>query len=397
MSFAASLLAALMLAQSSPAQLFEFGADETLSPPGGPEVAIFRTASPHIISLRLSVPLHEERAEAGAGRFIQIQAEDRMRSLSDRIGARAEVRRTPQALVYQVSGAAAELDFLGWILREGLRAPSGQNFERVRRQIQVEHDRRLETPQGVLAARVRAALAPGTPSIYGTMGSINRIDPSRLAAIWDRSHRKQNARLVVVGRIPAELVLAVVSDLGISEGAAADPLPPGEDIGSPEPDPEILRAWAVEAHRLLTGDEAAGLVAGRWLAEHSRLSRDDFEVGVEIWDLGGSRALIVTGAAYPRSRQAMEARLAGLLDEAAALVTEDDVARLSDQLRTEIVMAGRTPWGLAELVGQAWDSGSGPEGVEALVAGLDRLTRIEVVGLVQAMARGTPVREELRP
>ena len=397
MSLAASLLTLLTLAQSPSPGVPEFRADETLAIPGGPEVAIFRSVAGEVVSLRLSVLLREERGEAGAGQFIQIQAEDRMRSLAERIGARAEVHRTLQALVYQVSGPVADLDFLGWILREGIRPRSTPNFESARRRVQLQSDRRLETPRGVLAARIRAAMVPETPSVYGTTGSVSRIDPARLAAIWERSHRKEKARLVVVGRVSTELVLTLLSDLGIPDGQLEDALPLVERTGSPEPSPEVIRHWVVEGYRLPSGDEAAALVAGRWLAEFSRMSDEDFEVGVEIWDVGGSRALVVTGATYPRSRQAMENRLASLLQDTARLITEDDVTRLSHQLRTEIIMAARTPWGLAELVGQAWDAGKGPEGVESLLSELDRLSRAQVTELVEALARGTPVREELRP
>ena len=397
MSLAASLLTLLMLAQSPSAGVPEFRADETLAIPGWPEVAIFRSVAGEVVSLRLSVLLREERGEAGAGQFIQIQAEDRMRSLAERIGARAEVHRTLQALVYQVSGPVADVDFLGWILRDGIRPPSTLDFESARRRARLQNDRRLETPRGVLAARIRAAMVPETPSVYGTTGSLSRIDPARLAAIWERSHRKENARLVVVGRVSTELVLALLNDLGIPDGQLRDPLPPVERTGSPEPSPEVIRHWVVEGYRLPSGDEAAALVVGRWLAEYSRTSGEDFEVGVEIWDVGDNRALVVTAAAYPRSRQAMENRLASLFQNTASLITEDDVTRLSQELRTEIIMAGRTPWGLAELVGQAWDAGNGPEGVESLVSELDRLSRAQVTELVEALARGTAVREELRP
>ncbi len=397
MLFAAPLLTLLILAQGSSSATSAFRADEMLAPPGGPEVAIFRSGSASVISLRLSIPLREEGAEAGAGQIIQIQAEARMRSLADRIGARAEVHRTPHGLVYQISGPVGDLDFLAWIMREGLQPPSTSEFEGTRRRIRVANERRLETPQGVLASRVRAALAPGTPSVYGTPGSLDRIDPVRLTAIWDRSHRREHAKLVVTGGAPTELILALVADLTIPDGSDRESLAPGEDTGSPATNPEVIRHWVVEAYPVLGGDEASAILAARWLAENARRNGEDFEVGVEVWDVGGGRALIVTGAAFPRSRQTMEARLATLFDDAMAQITEDDVDRLSGQLRTEIIMAGRTPWGLAELVGQAWDAGSGVEGVDSLLSQLDELNRPGVIGLVEALSRGTPVREELRP
>ncbi len=397
MSLVAPLLGLLMVAQAQGGIAYEFRADETLTLAGGTEVAIFRSVAGDAVSIRLSFLLQEDRSEAGAGQFIQVQAEERMRSLARRIGARAEVHRTPQGLVYQISGAVADLDFLAWILREGIQPPSGEDFEAARRLIQVENDRRSETPQGVLVTRMRAALAPSTPSVYGTVGSLSRIDPTRVLAVWQRSHRRDNARLVLAGRVRMELALAVANDLRIPEGPSSPAPPPGEETGSPQPDPELIRHWVAEGYPLQRGDEAPALVAGRWLADYARTSGADFEAGVEIWDVGGGRALVVTAAAYPRGRQSMLSRLDTLFEDAAQMITEDEVEQLSGELRTEIIMAGRTPWGLAELVGQAWDAGNGPEGVASLVSELETIEHGSVVALLDTLGQSTPIREELRP
>jgi hypothetical protein len=398
MPFAVPLLAVALAVQAVPQQPSGFRADEILRPPGGPEIAVFRSVTPEVVSLRLSIPLEETPSEAGAGQFIQQQATDRMEPLARRIGARAEVHRTPQGMVYQVSGTLADLDFLGWILRAGLEPPSAVDFDDVRRRIQVENDRRMETPQGVLAARVRGDLTPDVPSVYGTTGSLARIDPARLQAIWQRSHRRDRARLVVAGQVPSELALALAADLGLPESASASEVPPGEDTGSPRPSPEVSRTWLVEAFPLSREEEVAALVAGRWLGEQARAAGEDFEVGIEIWDIGrGRRALIVTGVAFPRSVQLMRSRVDTLFEDAAARITEEDVSRAAGAVRTDIIMGARTPWGLAELVGQAWDAGNDPAGVEALLSDLAVLTRSDVVDLFETLSGSTPIREELQP
>jgi predicted Zn-dependent peptidase len=319
-----------------------------------------------------------------------------MQPVAERIGARAEVHRTPQGLVYQVSGTIADLDFLGWILRTGVQAPDATRMEETRRAIQVENDRRMETPQGVLAARLRADLAPDLPSVFGTNGTIGRIDVVQLRAIWERSHRLDRARLVVAGRVTPELALALASDLGLPEGDAPD-YPPGSDPGSPRPDPEVNRHWIAEGYRLQVTEEVAGLVAGQWLAEDVRAAGHDFEVGVEIWDLGGTRALVLTSAAFPRSADAQRAWLDRVFEDAAARITGADVSRVAGTVRTQIAMAARTPWGLAELVGQAWDAGNGPEGIETLLTNLETLTVAQVSELFLTLAASTPLREELSP
>jgi predicted Zn-dependent peptidase len=370
--------------------------DHLLTPPGGPAIAVFRGVRPEVVSLRLSFPLDEVGGEAGAGQFLQRQAMARMLPVADRIGARAEVHRTPQGLVYQVSGTIADLDFLGWILRTGVQAPDAARMEETRRVIQVENDRRMETPQGVLAALLRTDLAPETPSVFGTSGTVGRIDVMQLRAIWERSHRLDRARLVVAGRVTPELALALASELGLPSGVAPD-YPPGSDPGTPRPEPQVNRHWIAEGYRLQAGEEVAALVAGQWLAEDVRAAEHDFEVGVEIWDLGGARALVLTSAAFPRSAGAQRTWLDGAFTDAAARITEADVSRVADAVRNQITMAARTPWGLAELVGQAWDAGNGPEGVETLLASLDSLGAAEVSRLFSTLAAATPVREELSP
>ncbi len=400
MPFVAHFLALLVLPQSGIAGAGDFGADETLALPGGPQVAVFRSITSEAASLRLSFAVREQPGEAGAGRLLGLQAEDRMNSLAARIGARAEVHRTPQGLVYQVTGARVDLDFLGWIIRAGIEPSSNQEFESVRRLMQTEQDRRSETPQGVLATRIRTALAPGVPSVFGTVGSLSRLDASRTRALWQRTHRRDNARLVIVGDVSTESALALAGDLGIPRGSvagASEAGPLSEETGSPEPSPEVIRYWVVEGHPLQPGDEAKALVVARFLAEHVRASDSDFEAGVEIWDLGESRAMVVTAAAYPRSRSVMEERLGQLLQDASDLITEDEIARLAAELRTEIIMSGRTPWGLAELAGQAWDAGNGPEGLSNLVSSLHALTLADVQAFLDTTMATPPLREELRP
>ena len=372
--------------------------NEVLSVPGGPEVAVIRTSGSEVASLRVSLPLREEGAEAGAGYLLAMAATERMQGLAGRIGAMAGAERTPGAIVYQVSGPVTELDFLGWILREGVGRPPFDALAEALDRLRIEQERMLETPRGVLAARLRAALAPATASILGTVGSLERMDRARLTGIWERTHRRGAARIVVAGGVPSELVLLLVNDLGLRDAPGGATVATGEETGSPPlPDPEVIRHWVAEAYPLLDGDEVGALVATRFLGEAYESESGDFEVGLEIWDTGGGRALVVTGAAYGRSREAMEARLEGMFAEAAARITAGDVERLSDALRTEILMAGRTPWGLADIVGQAWDAGGGPGGIDELTTALASIGSVEVIGLLRALGRAAPVREELRP
>jgi len=340
--------------------------------------------------------MQESPSEAGAGQLLRIQAEDRMSTLANRIGAHVEVHRTQHALVYELSGSLADLDFLGWILREGLKAPSPTTFEESRRRLRSDLERQMETPQGVLHARVREALSPGAGSVLGSLGALDRLNPSTLHSFWVRTHRAESVRIVVAGRVPGALVLASLGSLGLSTEPIPPPVPQAS-LGASRATPEVVRSWVVQARLLPQGSEAAALVGARWIGDLLRTDDGDFESAVEIWDLPSGRALVLTGVAYPRSRQEMDRRISAILGDAADRLTPAITQRVADEVRTEILLSARTPWGLADLVGQAWDTGHGPDGVEIFLESLRTLDVTGVQALLRTLAATSAIRSELRP
>lgn len=368
-----------------------------LAPEGGPRIFVYPAGNPDLVSLRISVPLEERAEEAGAGQLLARLAQDRMEALAARIGARASATRTGGVVAYEVSGTTADLDFLGWILREGLREPDRSRFEEVRRDALVALDRRTETPPGALASRIRDALSPGVPPPLGSRASLARMDGSRLSAVWARSHRRDALRVVVVGNLPAEVILTVLTDLGLPTTGPDPTLPPIEPTGEPLPRPEVIRHWVAEAWALEGDADPRALVGVRIVAEVLRNAPGDYEAGVELWEVGGRWALVVSGAAYPRTQQAMRNRVGGLLQEAAQAVTTESTARNAAAVRAEILETASTPWGRARVVGQALDFGGAPDGVEQLLAALAAMSPEDVRALFQELASRAPVREEIRP
>lgn len=371
--------------------------DTTLALPGGPTVALLQTGSSEVVSIRASVPFTERPDEAGAGQLLRILARDRMAGLADRVGATVEVHRTPSALVYQISGASQDLDFLAWVLREGMSAPEASRFDGARRELVTDLERRLETPEGALGLRLQRALAPGSIPLPGTLGSLERLDPSRLSAAWARSHHRPDIRVVVAGRINPTLVMAALADLGLPDSAPEPQVPPGEPLAEAQPSPEVIRHWVGRAYRLDDGSGAAALVASRHLARVLQESPGDYEAGVELWELETGQALVVSGAAYPRSQQAMRTRVAGLLSEGLERLDQGRVRELAEELRAELRYTARTPWGAADLVGQGWDAGFGPDGVDVLMAALTSLDQGQVRSLLEGLSGTSPVQEEILP
>lgn len=365
--------------------------------PGGPRVTFLRTGSRDLVALRVSLPLEEAPDEAGAGSLIRTMAEERMEALAARIGARARVTRTARALVYEAAGSAADLDFLVWILGEGMQAPDPARFEAVRRAALANVARRMETPQGVLALQLREALAPGTPPLLGTLPALERLDPSRLAAVWARSHRRDAARVLVVGALPSETVLASLTDLSLPHSGPDPALPPQAQPAEPRLRPEVIRHWSGSAWPVAEGHDPRALVAMRILSESLERRPGDYEAGVELWEVDGRWFLILSGAAYPRARQAMRSRLDGLLSEARDGITDEAVRRHAARTRAELLESARTPWGLAEIVGQVLDAERDPAELERMLARLVDMDAADLRAFFEALGAGTPVRREVGP
>ena len=368
-----------------------------LTLPGFPRTTLYRTGSDEVVTLRLSIPLEESPGEAGAGQLLRSLAQDRMVVLASRVGAQVRVTRHGTALVYEVSGASHDLDFLAWILREGLAPPDMGRFEEVRRTALAQVARRLETPQGVLALQLREALAPGSPPPQGTTSGLERMDAARLSAVWARSHHLDAALLVVVSNLPTEVILASLTDLGLPEAGPDPVLPPGTPTGEPRPRPEVIRLWLAEGWSIEGGRDPRALVAVRLISETIQDRRGDYELGVELWEVGRQWALVLSGAAYPRSQQAMRTRLQGLLRETAQRITEEGVRLHSAEVRREFMDTARTPWGLAELAGQALDMGEGPAQMESMIQELTRMEAGDLRRFLENLSAGTPVRQEVRP
>ncbi len=372
--------------------------DTILEPQGGPSLAFFSAGSSEVVSIRVSIPFDEAVEDAGAGQLLRILAQERMNVLASRIGVRAEAQRTHRGLVYQVTGSVEDLDFMGWILREAVAAPEAGRFDGARRQAQVELDRRRETPEGALAIRLLDALSPGAVPLQGTPGSLDRMSPDRLSALWARSHIRPRIRIVVAGRMDPVLLLSTLADLGLPEEGPVPQFPPTPETGSPRLTPEVNRHWLGRGYAL-NGNHSPPqqILAARLLGRVLRENPGDYEASVELWEVGSRRSIVLSGAANPRSVSALRTRLERLPGEALAALTEEMVEGLAAEVRTELRQAASTPWGLAELVGQGWD---GTERIEAGAELLQALRGSQTAGvrsLLEELSASSPVVQELRP
>jgi len=365
-----------------------------LAPLQGPRLILFRVESSPVVALRLSFPVPERPGEAGAGRALLHAALDRAAPLARQVGARVEGSRTLHGISLTVSGTAADLDHLAWILRQALREPDLAELRTALDRLRGEVERDQETPAGLLQTRLRETVAPGTPPLYGSPASVAALTPSRVLELRSRVVRREHITVVVAGSIPVEVALAALQDVGLAGDPPAEtPEPPPGAVAPRPPRAQVLRQWYGEAYP--TGpDDPSAAVAARLMAGALQDRTGRLETWVELWELGGRGALVVTGAAYPGDAAALRDRIRGLRGRVAAGLTEEAVSAAVNGLRRETLLAARHPTGLAELVGYHLDATDDPSGTRIF---LERLEAIRPADVAAFLADGAPLTAEVRP
>lgn len=373
--------------------------DTVLEPPGGPRLVLLGPPGGGVAALRLSVPLREGALEAGAGRLIRDLALERITGLARPIGARVAARRTPVGLAYTVEGAAADFEYLAYLLREAVAEPNVESvgFGEAVDDLREELGRRGETPDARLVARLRRAAAPGVPPLDGTPASLAGMDAARVRQVWRRSHQASAMTLVVSAPVVPEVVLAATRSLGAPEDAARPPLeapaPTVEDAGQPQ----TLRHWYGEAYAGGDPTDPRGPVAALLVARHLGSRTDGFESGVQLWELPGRWVLAVLGASYRTRLADMRRTVSGAVGAAADQLTNAVVADAVARRRRELLLDARTPAGLVNEVGRGLDATGRPDGAARDLATLALLDVDEMRSFFAELQALPPHTAEIRP
>ena len=372
--------------------------DTVLTPRGGPKLIRLAAPGSALTTLRLSIPIEESPSEAGAAQILALLGLDRARAAAAPIGARVEGSRTPWGISYTVVGPTEDFDYLTYVLREAVAAPrlDGTVVERTRNRVREEAQRERETASGQLAAELREATVPGALPLLGTLASLDRVSAASLRDLWGRSHRRARMSLVIVGPEPVELVLAALGELG-SIDRSSPVVPAARLPADPAPKAEVLRTWYGAAW--VTGDarDPRGSVVASLVARRLREKPPAFDSDVEMWDVGSERVLAVTGASYASGAPAMRRRVEGILAEAAANVSREELTPAISGLRLDLLSGARTPWGLATLVGRYHDATGDADAAYQHMTGLDEVTPETLKAYVGTLVERGHQRAEVSP
>lgn len=388
---------AVPVAQGAPDPLVP---DSTFHAPGFPRIVRLPAPAPGVVTFRLSIPLTESPAEAGAGRMIEVLARERIEGPAATLGARIETGRTPWGVVYTVTGPAADLDHLVFLLREATRAPTMDEGSLHRERLALDEGlRRLEeTGGGRVEAELRAAVTPGHPPIEGTRGTLPRLNGALLRDVWARTHHPEGMTLLVLGEVADPVLLATLAGLGAEAGLAAPPPLSGAAPAAPSPGRvETLRQWHGRAWTA-TGplDPRAALVAVL-LSRHLRDEDRAYEAQIRLWETADHTVVAAIGAAYPQRAGALQTRLDRLLSATASELTDTEVREVAETARRDLLLQARTPWGRTHLVGRFLDAGMAQGAAREYVDRLGALDVTTIRGFLDQLAASRPARAEVRP
>ncbi len=373
--------------------------DSVLAPPGSPRVIRLPAPTEGVVSLRLSIPLSESPAEAGAGRMLAMLAQRRLEGPASALGARVEAGRTPWGLVYTVTGPVADLDYLTYLLRVAAREPSPDvgTLEAVRAELDERLRRLEETGGGRIEAELRAAATPEKPPIDGTRGSLPTLGVATLRDVWARSHRPEAMTLLVAGQVADPVLLASLAGLGSNESS---PAPPSGAPAPPSPRPgrvQTLRRWVGAAWSTSAPLDPRAAVAAVLLARRLRDEQDDYEAEIRLWETSDRTVLAAVGAAYPRQAAALQRRIDGLIQDATSNLQPGEAQSVAERIRRDLLLQARTPWGRVHLVGRFIDAGLA---IDAARRYLDALTDLDddaMRAFLQDLSAGQTFRAQVRP
>lgn len=365
----------------------------------GVSFVVHRQPAIPVVALRLALLADDPPGYAGAGHLFQHLAYPSLREQVARVGGNLEMERTPDALVYTVSGPAAELEYLAGVLRGALRPrqPTEAELLRAHRDLAEERLSEWEVAAPHTRAALRARLFPADLSAAGTESSALRLTREVLPEVWAELYRPERITVIAVGDVSLE---------GVRRAFGALPPPPARSLSGelrdtvqlrPMAPAEATRGWAAAGY--LTGDlsPAAVSVAARLLRDRLRQRLPRAAIEGEHWWSHHGQALVliaaVPGAELTTTERALESAAAGL----AADLSPRQVREAAQAVRRDILFFARTPPRMATVLGRFVDRQGDADAAQRFYAQLAAVEEAQVREVLAHLATQTPVRVQLPP
>lgn len=366
---------------------------------GEPLFVVHRQPAIPLVSLRMALLVDDPPGLAGAGHLLQHIQYPGLERQAQEVGAKVQVERTSDAIVYTVTGPTAELRFLASLLRSTLQPPTAGPGARLaaERDLTGERLAEWETAGRHLRSALRAHLFPADLSAAGTEASAARLSSTPLDELWARIYRPDRLAILAVGDVALEDVRREFADL--------PPAPELEDFATHVDTATLAPLTAAQATRGWFGigypaddlEPAAVSVTARLLGNLIADRLPGSESAGEHWWTHHGQALVLVAAAPPELLSEAPARLRSAPAELLESLTADGVSDAARALRHDMLFYSRTPDRMAEVVGQFIDRGGEADSAQHFYAALAEVELDDVREVLEQLGDAAAVWVEIPP
>lgn len=375
-------------------------AERTPAPAAAPAIQVHRQPSMPLLSLRLALLSDDPPGYAGAGHLIQHLVEPLLEDRLALVGGEARMERSSDAIVYTVTGPAAELGYLAESLRSVLDPPAVSPVQLLRAGQQLAEERLAEWETAGLHVRagLRAQVFPSELPAAGTEASGRRLtDPTELAAAWALLYRPERVSITAVGDVRMREVAAAFGELPAAS-AAPEASSVGDEVTARALAPaEATRGWLGAAFPAEGLSPAVVTVAARLAGDALRERMPGGLVEAEHWWTHDGQALVLIVAAPRQALPQARSALGSALSDAAAALSGRRVAAAASALRREMLFYARTPDRMAEVLGRFSDRRGEPDAAQEFYAALDAVSARDVERVLEELMERVAITAEIPP
>lgn len=361
---------------------------------GPPEVVVYPQPGLPLFAVRVSVPVDGPEM-AAAVRALQLLAEQRLEAAAAEWGARVELGVRDGHAVWALAGPAAAFEPLVAALRRAFEiggAAAELRAAGVRAGLELRAG--AEIPELELRDRLRRQLGGGGAPAW----SAPDLDPRTIEALGGMAFRPERMRVVVVGGVDAGMAEAAFRDWPEPRFTPPTGLASAGTEEAPElPPPEVVYPWLGLAYPLPGATAAAVAVAARMLED--RIAHPQLRsLAVEAWWSASGPALVLTASFVPPlSGDAVAGALRGAVTDAARTLTTGDALAAAQAVRRGVLLAARSPAGLAELVGGFADRTGDMRAAHSFLDDLETVDFHLVAAVLERVGSALPLIAEVRP
>lgn len=371
--------------------------DTVLTYDNGPTILLDTAPGIPTTAMRLAFPIGPETAPTVVHEVVRELAEREMWRRARETGATVRSERTAWGLVYEVVGAAPEVEHLAYVLRGVLdpTLPERLTLQRIVSELAQDLAEERERPGAVLRGRLLEAEGRIVP--LNALEALQTLRPTEIERALRDAHRLESAVLTIV--TPEEPAVAL-SSLNFPAnspptGNASDDR--ALDVNLSIQRPQVLRRWYGESYELGAVTDPAAPVLAILLEERIAPSDGRTEVFVELRPDGGENLLLVYGAAYSGRFDAMRSQVRSLLSELVASLDATAFERARAEARFRLRLGARSSSGMAATIGRFHEAIGVPSAALDYSNAVDALELADLRRLLDRLIAQEPTTAQVRP